>query len=283
VSTQEHRFEPMTVGMVLDKSFRLYVQNFPLMIGISAIFSVPMLALSLIVLAPPFVASGTANALLFATSVLIGALVSIVGFVIVYPLTIGATTKAVSERYLGNAVTIRSALREAWGSIGTLLLNQLVVGIIVAVGFILLIVPGVLWLLSYSLIVPVAILETRARSLSVTGAPMPLQTLDRAQIRRRSWDLVQGNRGKVFLVLIVFVILGLLLRSATGFVVGLGVDRTSPMYFVLDSIIGNVIEVLSYPLQTIAITLLYYDIRIRKEGFDLEMLSHAIGSPPVNA
>ncbi len=43
--------------------------------------------------------------------------------------------------------------------------------------------------------------------------------------------------------------------------------------FSMDSILGIVF----YPVGTIAITLLYYDLRIRKEGFDLEMLSRAIG------
>jgi hypothetical protein len=33
VSTRETNFEPMTAGMILDKSFRLYLQNFALMIG----------------------------------------------------------------------------------------------------------------------------------------------------------------------------------------------------------------------------------------------------------
>src|SRR5262249_34687887 len=152
-----------------------YGENFLLMVGISAIFSVPTLLLSLLTTTrlltmTPVITPGRADdtfIMVFpgAMVILAGALGVIMGFVFVYPLTSVATTKAVSERYLGNPVTIGTAMKEAWGCLGTLILNQSVVGIIVAVGFLLLIVPGILWALSYSMVVPVTILETRRRNL----------------------------------------------------------------------------------------------------------------------
>jgi hypothetical protein len=256
----------MSTGMVLDKAFRLYGENFPLMVGISAIFSVPTLLLSLLTVRVFTPGVLDIRALL---AVLIGSLGTIIGFVFVYPLTIGATTKAVSERYLGNPVTIGAAMKEAWSSLGTLILNQLVVGVIVAVGFLLLIVPGILWTLSYSMIVPVTILETRRRSLN------------RPEIRRRSWELVRDNRGKVFAIMFVIIVIQMLLGWGAQLVVNtiLGTGSTA---LILGGVSSNLASIFIYPLQTIAITLLYYDLRIRKEGFDLEMLSHAIGSPSPN-
>jgi len=47
LSTVEQQFEPMSVGMVLDRAFRLYTQNFPLMFGITAILHAPILLVSL--------------------------------------------------------------------------------------------------------------------------------------------------------------------------------------------------------------------------------------------
>jgi len=284
VSTQELRITPMSTGMVLDGAFRLYAQNFPLMLGITAILNVPLLLVTGLMTAPilfPGVRSplGTLAALA-------GALGTLVGFLIVYPLITGAMTKAVSERYLGNPVTVGSALKEAWGSIGTLLLNQMIVGIVVAVGFLLLVVPGILWMLSYSLVVPVAILETRVRHLhSLTGdsTRTTVQSPDRAEIRRRSWKLVQGNRGKVFAVLAVFFVMQMLLAYAASLIVQGSFQAGSSLATIFQSMTGNVVNILVYPLQTIAVTLLYYDLRIRKEGFDLEMLSHAIGSPAINS
>ena len=45
----------------------------------------------------------------------------------------------------------------------------------------------------------------------------------------------------------------------------------------ISSILDGVVSILLTPISAIAVTLLYYDFRIRKEGFDLEMLSQSIG------
>jgi hypothetical protein len=63
----------------------------------------------------------------------------------------------------------------------------------------------------------------------------------------------------------------------------MGFGAGSNLARVIQSMIGNVVAIVVAPLQTIAITLLYYDFRIRKEGFDLEMLSQAIGKHAVKA
>jgi hypothetical protein len=45
---------------------------------------------------------------------------------------------------------------------------------------------------------------------------------------------------------------------------------------VLNSAMNNLLSIFLTPLGIVATILLYYDMRIRKEGFDLEMLSRAI-------
>jgi hypothetical protein len=51
----------------------------------------------------------------------------------------------------------------------------------------------------------------------------------------------------------------------------------------ISSILDGVVSILLSPVSAIAVTLLYYDFRIRKEGFDLEMLSQSIGGPATEA
>lgn len=41
--------------------------------------------------------------------------------------------------------------------------------------------------------------------------------------------------------------------------------------------VANVIQVLLYPIMPCAFTLFYYDLRVRKEAFDLEYLSRELG------
>jgi len=287
VSAVEHQFEPMSTGMVLDGAFRFYAQHFPLMLGISAILNVPILVLTVL---PVFLARAGSSPFLAVTAAMSSMLLGLVALLIVYPLVTGATTKAVSDTYLGNPVTVGSALKVAWRRFGTLLMAQTVAGMIVLLGFILLVVPGILWMLSYTLIPPVVMIEAAERK-GARPVPSPPgdpgrgtpRITDRGEIRRRSWELVKGNRGKVFVVLFVFVVMQVLLATAGNWIAGMGFGAGSNLARAIQSIIGNVVAIVVAPLQTIAITLLYYDFRIRKEGFDLEMLSQAIGKHAVKA
>ena len=287
MSAVEHQFEPMSTGMVLDGAFRFYAQNFPLMLGISAILNVPILVLTVL---PVFLAQAGSSPFLAVTAAISSMLIGLVALLVVYPLVTGATTKAVSDTYLGNPVTVGSALKVAWRRFGTLLMAQTVAGMIVLLGFILLVVPGILWMLSYTLIPPVVMIEAAERK-GARPVPSPPgdpgrgtpRITDRGEIRRRSWELVKGNRGKVFVVLFVFVVMQVLLATAGNWIAGMGFGAGSNLARAIQSIIGNVVAIVVAPLQTIAITLLYYDFRIRKEGFDLEMLSQAIGKHAVKA
>jgi len=260
VAATEHNFEPMTAGMVLDKSFRLYMDNFPLMVGLSAILNIPLLILPL--LFGPGRLDPRNISITRVLTVLIGALVFLLAALIVTPLITGATTKAVSDIYLGNVVTAGSSISAAWRKAWTLLKTQFVVGLIVGLGMLLLVVPGMLWMLSYALIAPVVMIEG-----SNNGR----------EIRQRSWSLVKGNRGKVFLIFFIIVVIQILAQAGIGImaVFGLGTSNVS----LISQILNGIVSILMYPMSAIAVTLLYYDFRIRKEGFDLEMLSHALGEP----
>ena len=76
------RFEPMTIGMILDTTVRLYLHNFSLMIGITALAYLPYLILLLV---STFVASLQGqNATVFAV---VGVFSSLLWFLIAQPLS----------------------------------------------------------------------------------------------------------------------------------------------------------------------------------------------------
>jgi hypothetical protein len=268
--------------MILDRSFGLYAQNFSLMFGITAVFNLPLIVLS----ALPLLTASRGRTFQ-ATALLLGGLVSFIALLVIQPLVTGAVTKAVSDKYIGNPATAAASLKEAWGCVGTLLLTEFVAGLIIILGLMLLLVPGILWMLSYSLIAPVVIIEAAGRgqrqySLTGQSGTVPV-VMERSEIRRRSWDLVKGNRGRIFIILAVIFVLNLLLNAGGSSVASMFADATSRTAGVIRTIFSDVIQIVVTPLQTIAITLMYYDLRIRKEGFDLEMLSQAIGGPTVSA
>jgi hypothetical protein len=280
----------MSTGMVLDRSFKLYLDNFALMIGLSAILNVPLLVISLVfnvgAIQPAQVNSATIVA------VLIGSFLGLLAIFIISPLIAGATIMAISDVYRGNPSTTGAILTRVWSKAWTLLKNQFVVGLIsfglffaatmvlgVAIGVLtvfglppvaggILLVFGLLAafagfvpiLLPYVLISPIVMIEGSNNGRT---------------IRKRCWELVKGYRGKVFLVIAVIIVIQVLIQLGIGVVasVAFGLGQRS----VAISIAQHVISLLVTPMTAIAVTLLYYDFRIRKEGFDLEVLSQSIG------
>jgi hypothetical protein len=52
-----------------------------------------------------------------------------------------------------------------------------------------------------------------------------------------------------------------------------------PTMAMVNGVVGGIAQVISVPFVSIPFTLLYYDGRIRKEGFDLEMMARNLGAP----
>jgi hypothetical protein len=254
-STNVPRFEAMTTGALLDRAFRLYTGNFSLMLGITAAAYVPFYLIMLIVESSlAHAPSGGLSTVLFQISFMI------LWASIAFPIAGGAATYAISERYLGNEVTIGEALRMALSRFWTLSVAQITATIRVMFGFLLLIVPGILWLLSYSLVVPAILVEDQKAIPSL----------------RRSRDLVKGHRGKVFCVMFIIYLLQGIPILGVNMISGMIFNVESGSGAVLNSAIINLVSIFLVPLGIVATILLYYDMRIRKEGFDLEMLSRAI-------
>src|SRR5215218_7500915 len=103
-----HNFEPMSTGMVLDRSFKLYLDNFALMIGLSAILNVPLLVISLIFNVGAIQPTQISSAMFVA--ILIGSFLGLLAILIISPLIAGATSMAISEVYLGNPLSSGTVL-----------------------------------------------------------------------------------------------------------------------------------------------------------------------------
>ena len=77
-------------------------------------------------------------------------------------------------------------------------------------------------------------------------------------------------------MLITIWLLSILLNIAFYFVVDLSLGATTFFGDLVYNVISQGVGILLMPVGVIAATLLYYDFRIRKEGFDLEMLQQAM-------
>ena len=255
------KLRPMDVGDLLDETFALYRQNFSLFAGIAAVFIIPETIITAIVTGV-FTASGPAagSVLLFIFGLLLGYLFQ--------ELTTAALALAISARYLDRAITVG----EAYASVGvstfvTLIVALIIEGVLVVVGFFLLVIPGIYLAVSFVFVAQTVVLER-------TGAWQGLQ---------RSRELVRGSWWRVFFIwLLVSVLVGILTAIVQGVfhaIVALA-GASGVTTSVISSIASGATSIFLLPVQLGALTLLYYDLRIRKEGFDIELAAMSLEGNP---
>ena len=244
---------PLSTSELLDRTFHLYRNNFVVFFAIAAIPQLVILALQLLI----------ARLVLGNRPEGLGLWVlplSVVGLICV-EVSQAATVVAVSNVHLDRPVRIGEAFAAIRGSVGRVIWISFAISWIIGFGFVLLIVPGILWALKYAFATPVTVLEGT----------------DLIETQRRSGDLTSGRRGRIFVVYGLLLILTSVVSACFDFVLGLGsplhpdVTFTSVRY-ALTAASGFLSNSLVTPLLTIALTLLYYDERVRKEGFDLQLM-----------
>jgi hypothetical protein len=177
--------------------------------------------------------------------------------VIVMPLCQGALAHNISAAYLNEELTAGQSYARAWPKLFRLLGASFLVGISVMFGVCLLVVGAVIFGLWFMLVSPIVMLEDHGAVASLG----------------RSRELMRGNLGKGMLLGIVVVLIGAVFQFAVGFALGV-VPWPHPFFA---AFLGAVIPAVIVPVQLAPSVLLYYDIRIRKEAFDLNRLAEQLG------
>jgi hypothetical protein len=165
--------------------------------------------------------------------------------------------RAIGAAYLGRQLPAGDALRFALGRIWPLFVAGTSAYLLIGLGAIALLVPGVILACGYSVIAQVVMLE------DLPGGTDALP---------RSWQLTKGYKGKALGLGIVIMLLFLLPALVAGFLIVL-----FPVSEVVINIAGELFQMLVYPVFAAAFTLFYYDLRVRKEAFDVELLGHQLG------
>ncbi len=263
---------PLSLGEILDRTFSIYRRNFLLFVGITAIPHLLVLALQLgqVLLTTSGGLRKTApgNVMALGAIGLFAFLVGIVIYLVAYLFAHGGTVHAVSELYLGRTASIGGSLRwmrgKAPGLFGVLALNGLAVGF----ATLCLIIPGIYVACRLITCVPAALLED-------LGARDSLE---------RSWTLTKDNAGRSFVIYLLYFALlyGALLMFSFPFLIAVAFSAKDPAMirtWMACSQIGNfVAAVLVTPIFTIAGTVFYYDLRVRKEAFDLQLMMNPRGN-----
>jgi hypothetical protein len=271
VPVMPSELRPLSLGELLDRSFFLYRKHFTLFVGITALPYLVLLAFQL-----AGVALQMQRGILGPILSIVWTLATIVVSLGVMAASQGATVIAVSYVHLERPVSIAESFAGIKGKVLYLALITIGYGTGVVIGFIFLIIPGIILALMWALTVPVAVLEGKGLRESVG----------------RSAALTKGHRGRVFLIYLLFVVLtiavyllweipifaaiGLMTRNQNVASVPLWTQIAVPLCtFLSQCLVG--------PLMMIGLSLLYYDERVRKEAFDLQHMMATLDMAPGGA
>ena len=247
-----------SLGDILNETFVIYGRHFAKFLGLAGAVQIPA---TLILLAP------IENAAIY----IILNLISLIALVSIF----GATIYAVGQHYLTDSVTVVDCYRRLIWRLVSMAILAAIFAVITIMGLLLLSFVGVtlysfavatmLILGAYivpALVGPVVIIE----GVKTIAALQRAFELARQNVMRMSWDLLVFFLVAFGLGFVLFTPFILFFPSETD-----ALSRT----LVVVSLIAPAVVV--PPVLSIAITLLYYDLRVRNEGFNIEKLSQEMG------
>jgi hypothetical protein len=279
---------PMNFGEILDGSLVIYRRHFGLFLRLAVIvLAVPVLLLV-------YFSARWLSSLVTQTPNIEALLLFVPVFIVYYLATLvltAGTVRIISDSYLGRAPLLKDALALGLSKLWSLVVVGLGKGVIVflimigvgavigvmgvlakgagAVAVLLFLTVGaagvwlvVLVLCGYGVSTPVVVLEELGSAFDAFG---------------RSWDLTRTFRLKVLGLGVVAFLLFNALPSWVLQVLSAVARLASPAVSIALAALATVVPVLLTPAVAAVITLMYYDLRVRREAFDLQMLSRQLG------
>ena len=298
---------PMSTSQVLDRTFHLYRNHFLLLAGISALPPAVLLFAQAGFVLLTLIPGSKLDFFPSEAAFVLGIIVLVVGYLAAFAFATGATVHAVSRVHLGQTATIHESYRVirplvwrivrivvtvavrftgafsaavAVGVIPVFMMTSFsrtgpdpiviwVVGLLIIVAVIVCVIWAIRLYCSYQLAVPVCVLERR-------GA---------VDCLKRSRFLSKGKGvQRILLVLFLSAILTYILSLAFSLPViilaTVSGDKTAGLAIpiaIWQYLAGFFAGTIAGPIATIALALLYYDERVRKEAFDLQLMMEAMG------
>jgi hypothetical protein len=266
----------------MDQAIRLYRRNFVAFVGIVALVEIPIIAVQFLVTLTLVNTDPGSNS--------IGGLLSLntlltffLSFFLVQGLGTAAMTRAVSDNYLGEKTGSLQAFRKigrSWLSLIGALITAGGVGLVI---FIWALVPIVGWLTGWAMFIFLAVIV-----VPFVAPVIVLESHGAIGAWRRAWDLARQRFWWIvgfFFVLTIFnwlVVIGPTLLLDFVIAVTLLESINDPAsatiaQTVVTSLNSLLFNLIYLPFQLAAITLVYFDLRVRSEAFDLVLLAQDTG------
>ncbi len=235
-------------GETIGKGFNLYFNNFIAFVLVSLLCQVPTILFYKFInsTSPPTDLSGLGS---YLAQLMVAVVFNIVvqGFLSAYIIHL-VSKKFLESNPTGRDNNITSIFPYIFPVIGL----SIVVGFAVLFSCLALIVPGIIVALGFSVATEVMVIEKRKIRESMD----------------RSWNLTKGKKGSVFLIILVAMIITLSIDQSV-----LALLRLIHLDTELLTYLQYAISAITAPVQSCIMVVVYFNLRIEKEGFNIEHLA----------
>lgn len=263
------QLRPLSVGEVLDASFKIVRQSFGTLAGCVLVVALPLNIVNTLISASTkenafnLDTTTTGNEISTGTE-LAGILLTSTLSIVLTTLATAACFRAVSSVYLGESPTVGGSLSFA----ATRLLPLIGLSFLYFFGlipaFIALFFPFVWLSVAWSVSFP-ALLSEGIGPVAALG---------------RSFRLVKGRWWATFGALLVMYLLVIVISGILGALLGatlIAAVDSEAVAAVFYTIVNTLSSLITLPLMAAVLTVIYFDLRVRKEGFDLQLLARGVG------
>jgi hypothetical protein len=252
---------PMNITELLDRPFFLYRQHFWVLAGIVAIPNLVQLIYGIVSLELQASVGMSGGVVLV--------LIQIVIIVMTHSISLAASVSAISDIHLGRPASIGAAYARIKGRMIAILLTMFFMGLVCFFGCCCFYVPGIFLFVALSIAVPAALIEGKG----------PFKSL------QRSFELTKGSWWKIFLTILLvsgvsYIFVIILVVPFTVVITALSIKdpHILRILYWLQQIFSFLASCIAIPLPVIAISLIYFNQRVSKEGFDLQLMMSSIKS-----
>jgi hypothetical protein len=261
----------MSVGDILDRGLRLLTSRLLTFYVINLVVLAPILVAQLLQPQLGLMLEGNAQGQPQMSPEDAAKVLAFVGVVFLslflQPIGVAASLYVISQEFVDRSVGIGQAFRFAFRRFGSLLWASLLKGLVVMAGMFMFCFPFVLFSIWYVFVPQVVVVEGYHGGNALA----------------RSKELTRGFRWRVFGLMALIFILEMILLAASGALAGFlpiaspvrtetGIKYvTNYQNFLVNLVFRYIIQILVATYRAICYTLCYFDLRIRKEGLDLEL------------
>lgn len=290
------QLRPLGVGDIVDRVFALYRSRPLLYIAIAA---VPYLIFILVIAVATVALAGTFAGLAQFANVLasgevpdpqafLAAMVAFIGFVlfvvvaavVILSTQTTALVYAMAARYLARQITLGEAFRAGLRATPRVILTGLAIFMTFVLFWAALAI--IMAVSQQGLVVVIAAIAGLVGSFYILASTLTapviatLESVGPITAIRRAWSLSAGNRWRILGLQLLLIVLNAVISAVVSAIFVTTIIGDATLRTVAQQIVNAATTILWAPVEWGTFAILYYDLRVRHEAFDLQLAAEAL-------